>query len=834
MRPTTAFGQRDQANFRPWRLALWIPWLVPIAPAPASGSDAEPGPEAVRFFESEVRPLLIENCISCHGPKKQGGKLRLDSRAGVLSGGDSGPAAVPGKPEESLLVEAIEYQGLEMPPKGKLSDERRAILTRWIAMGTPWPGGDEAIPAPTAEARPKITDEDRAFWSFQPVRHPEPPAVDDGGWSRNAIDRFVFAKLRESGLTPAPEADRTTLIRRLSFDLLGLPPTPEAVDAFVADARPEAYDELVESMLASPRYGERWARHWLDLVRYADSDGYNEDAERPDAFRYRDYVVKAFNEDRPYNRFAAEQLAGDEIDPDDPELRVAAGYLRLGTYEYNQRDVHGQWDTILNDITDVTGDVFLGMGLACARCHDHKFDPILQRDYFRLRAFFEPIWPRDEFALASPGEKADHDRATAAWEADAAPILAQIADLERPILEKEVTTAFNRFSEEIQALLKKPRAERTPAEHLIAELAYRQIVDEHKKLPAVMKKGKVKKEWEELQKRLAESATPRPAPLPTAMTVCDVGPIAPPTYIPGDRSKTPVEPGFLTLLDPSPASIVPVAPESTGRRSALAAWIGRADNPLTTRVAVNRVWQSHFGRGLVGTSSDFGRKGDRPSHPELLDWLASTFVQEGWSLKAMHRLILRSATYRQGAEHPAPEVGMKADPENRLLWRMTSRRLEVEPIHDAILAVSGELDASVGGPAVDFSKPRRMVYLKVLRNKRDPLSDGFDAPDSSSTTPQRNISVTPLQALLMINGPWGLERARGFARRVGDAAPDEDGRVELAYRLAFGRRPDPSERADARAFLRDQAARSAEEPEKTALVDFCHALLNASEFLYVD
>jgi hypothetical protein len=784
----------------------------------------EPGPEQARFFEAEVRPLLAQKCYKCHGPDKQEGGLRLDSKGAMLDGGDAGPAIVPGHPEESTLVDAINYEGAEMPPDGKLADGQRATLARWVEVGAPWPAGD--TPAPKKD---KFSAEDRAFWSFQPVRHQAPPPVSDGGRARNAIDAFIFAGLTEAGLAPAPEADRPTIIRRLTFDLHGLPPTPDEVASFVKDTRPHAYEALVDRLLASPQYGQRWGRHWLDLVRYADSDGYNQDQYRPDAWRYRDYVVRAFNDDRPYDRFVAEQLSGDEIDPANPELKVAVGYLRMGTYEYNQRDIPGQWNTILNDVTDVTGDVFLGLGMACARCHDHKFDPILQRDYYRLRAFFEPMLPRQDTELADAAERKRHDAGMATWRAETARIRAQMEALERPYLEKEITEAFVKFQPETKVLLTTPRADRTPADHQLAELAYRQIVYEYEHLDDAMKKGKDKAAWEALRKRLAEHEKARPAPLPEALTVVDVGPEAPPTTIPGDRKKTPIEPGYLTLLDPSPATIPSMesARPTTGRRSALAAWITRPDNPLSGRVMVNRIWQYHFGRGLVGTSSDFGLKGDRPSHPGLLDWLASELVDRGWSLKAMHRLILNSATYRQSARHPSPGAGTVADPENRLLWRATTRRLEVEPIRDAMLAVSGELVPAIGGPPTLAAAPRRTVDTRVMRNSPDAMIGRFDAPDSSTTTPQRNITVTPLQSLLLINGPWTLARAAAFADRLRSGAADDEGRVTLAYRCAFGRPPEADERAEAVAFLHDR-------PGDTALVDFCHTLLNSSEFLYVD
>lgn len=790
------------------------------------------------------------------------GGLRLDSKAAILAGGESGPAVVPGKPGESLLVEAINYEGPEMPPNGKLGPPQRETLTRWIEMGLPWPATDPGASASALTQAPKskITAEDRAFWSFQPLRRPDVPSTDDGGWARNAIDQFIFARLNAEGLTPAPQQDREALIRRLTFDLWGLPPAPAEIDAFAADKGANAYETLVDRLLASPRYGERWGRHWLDLVRYAESDGYRADAYRPDAWRYRDYVIKALNEDRPYDRFVTEQLAGDEIDPSNPELKVAVGYYRLGTYEYNQRDVPAQWSAIVNDITDVTGDVFLGLGMGCARCHDHKFDPILQKDYYRLQAFFTPILPRNDLNLSTSHEWQVYQEKLATWEAKTAETRTAIAALEHPYRDRATKDAIDKFPAEMQAIINKPQAERTPLEEQLAELAYRQVTYEYELIADKMKKGKDKDAWTALQNQLAEHKRDRPTPPAPVLTATDVGPIAPPTLIPGDRKKETIDPGFLTLLDPAPATIQPVstAPQSTGRRTALARWLTRPDNPLSTRVAVNRIWQYHFGRGLVSTSSDFGRLGERPSHPELLDWLTTEFVARGWSLKQMHRLILISATYRQSASHPDATVARRKDPENRLHWHRLTRRLDVEPIRDAMLAVSGELDLAIGGPAVDANQTRRTVYSQVRRNKRDPLGEAFDAPDGSITTPQRDATVTPIQALLMINGSWTLDRAKAFAARLQKEAGDDEGRIELAYRLAFGRKPASAEQAEALVFLHHQGEK--DEPESppkaevadgegaackpgesaslevdpSSWVDFCHALLNASEFLYID
>ena len=638
-----------------------------------------------------------------------------------------------------------------------------------------------------------------------------------------------------------------SLIRRVTFDLTGLPPTKAEVDSFVNDQASDAYERLVDRLLASPAYGQRSGSHWLDLVRYAESDGYRQDAFRPSAWRYRDYVVHAFNTDKPYDRFLSEQLAGDELDPDDPELRVAVGFLRMGTYEYNQRDVCGQWADILNDITDVTGEVFLGLSIGCARCHDHKFDPILQRDYYRLQAFFAPLLPRDDLTAARPEEWAAFRAKQAAWEQAAAAILRQIKAIEQPYRDKGAQTAMAKFPEEIQAILNKLEKDRTPFQKQIGALAFRQIAFEYGQVP-VQIKGPDKARWDKLQNELKAFDALRPAPPGPVLTVTDVGPVSPPTVIASDSGGKAIEPGFLSVLDTAgaPVRASRAAPQSTGRRLALARWLCRETNPLSTRVIVNRVWQYHFGRGLVGTPSDFGRLGEPPSHPELLEWLAKELVREGWRLKPLHRLIVTSAVYRQSASRSKHEIAMagRVDPENRLLWKYVVKRLDGGEIRDAMLAASGELRRVIGGPSGSSNQSRRTIDTRMIRNSPEELMDLFDGPDGNLSTPRRNTTTTAAQALLLINGEWGLARAEAFAKRLEQAKPnsaDIEGRVELAYQLAVSRSPLPDEAAEAIGFLRTQARSMGAAPHQNdpvadhaALIDFCHVLLNSNEFLYVD
>ena len=446
----------------------------------AFAATPEPTPEQVKFFEEKVRPILAENCYKCHGSEQQKGSLRLDLREAALAGGEDGPVIVPGQPEKSVLVDAIKWESFEMPPKNKLSETQIATLTEWIRLGAPMPkdhGGGSGVAV--RKTRGIITDEDRQWWAFQPIKRGAVPAIQNSEFrSQNAIDSFIAAKLIENGLSPAPPADKRTLIRRVAFDLIGLPPTPSEIEAFEDDKSPDAYERLVDRLLASPQHGERWARNWLDLVRYAESDGYKQDAYRPNSFHYRDYVIRAFNSDKPYSQFVLEQLAGDEVAPDDPDALFATGYLRVGIYEYNQRDVKTQWTNILNDMTDVTADVFLGVGLGCARCHDHKFDPILQKDYYRFQAFFAPIFWRDDVPAGSADEIADYNRRLAAWEAKTADVRRAMDEIERPHREAAEAVAIKKFPVEMHAMFDKPESERTPLEKQLVALALLQTVGE--------------------------------------------------------------------------------------------------------------------------------------------------------------------------------------------------------------------------------------------------------------------------------------------------------------------------------------------------------------------
>lgn len=760
--------------------------------------------EQVKFFETKVRPLLAEHCYKCHGPNQQKGGLRLDARGQVLLGGDSGPAIVPGKPEESLLLEAVRYESFEMPPSRQLPQADIDILADWIKAGAPWPGDDGKV-ATRTEGK-VFSQEDLDWWSFQPVRKPDLPRVQNEAWVRNEIDYFIAQKHAEQHLTPAPEADRRALIRRVYYDLIGLPPTMEDVEQFIADEDPYAYERLVDRLLDRPEYGERWARHWLDLVRYADSDGYRADGFRPEAWRYRDYVIDSFNADKPYDRFVQEQLAGDELFPGDTQAQIATGFLRHGIYEYNSRDARGQWDIMQNEVTDVTSDVFLGLGLQCARCHDHKFDPLLQKDYFRLRAFFEPLLPHDDQPVVTPEERAAHEKQLAEYNVLTHDIQVELQSLEQQYLDAAAKSAVGRFPDDIQAIVYKSKSERTPGEEQVVAMVWRQVVWEWQRVDNRIK-GEAKEKILELRRKLAAFSAKRPADLPCPMTVTDVGPVAPPTLIP--KRQVEVEPGFPTILQAEPAVIEPVSvPGTTGRRATLARWITNPENPITPRVITNRIWQYHFGRGLAENSSDFGRLGAPPTHPELLDLLTDRFVKDGWHFKSLHRLIVTSATYRQAAVHPQFAAYHERDPANQWYWRGQTHRLDAEQIRDSILAVTGQLDLTRGGPAVLPDKPRRSIYTRIMRNSRDMLLDAFDLPQFFSSTSSRNTTTTPVQSLLLINSQTMLMYAAQLEHRIRESLPVDqrtpEQLVEQIWRVALNRQPTTAEILTAIQFIQSQ------------------------------
>jgi hypothetical protein len=628
-------------------------------------------------------------------------------------------------------------------------------------------------------------------WSLQPRRRPAVPTFttpDDAAWVRNPVDAFVLARLQTAGVHPAPEADRRTLIRRVTFDITGLPPTPGEVAAFLADTAPDAYEELVDRLLASPQHGEHWGQHWLDVVRYAESEGYEYDRQRPGAWRYRDYVIACFNADRPFDRFVHEQIAGDEIDPDSPQLRTAAGFFRLGPVRRNagNPEVAVSRHEVLAERTDVLGAVFLGMTVGCARCHDHKFDAFSQTDYYRLQAFLAATQEHD--VHLAPANVVDD------WKKQTAKVQEEIHKIQQAM---ETAGAGDR--------------------------------------------GK-------LEERLADARRRLPAELPTISSVRNVE--AERTAIHVLKRGDPARPG--RLVGPRFPSILvsaetpELSPWTPNPRTELARWLTEPHHPLTARVLVNRIWQYHFGKGIVSTPNDFGVNGSKPSHPELLDYLANTLVDSGWRLKPLHRLILLSSTYRQASRPADSEKAARSDPDDRLLWRFPRRRLSAEEVRDTMLAVAGKLNLHAGGPSVvvpvdpdlvrllyhtadwqvtpDAAQHhRRSVYLLAKRNLRLPFGEMFDQPDLQTSCPRRETSTHAGQALELLNGPLANDLAKAFAERLAHERSTEAARVERAFLLAAGRPPTPHEKEAALRFLAD-----------APLAEFALAMFNLNAFLYVD
>lgn len=725
---------------------------------------------------------------------------------------------------------------------------------------------------------PLFTASQRNHWAYKPVQKGAVPATGNRIWSRNPVDAFILAKLESKGLKPSSPADKITLLRRVTFDLTGLPPTQEEVRAFLNDRSKKAFERVVDRLLASPHYGEKWGRHWLDLARYADSDGFKADDTRPNIWRYRDYVVNAFNSDKPYDRFVQEQIAGDELWPDDPDALVATGFNRHYPDEYNARNLMQRRQEILNDITDTVGAVFLGTTYACARCHDHKYDPVLQKDYYRLQAFFAATRAKDDYVLASKAEQTDYRRRRVIWEEQTRDLREQIEKLEAPAKQTLYDDGFEKFPQEIQLAITTAPEKRDTMQWLMYHKAQWQLhygVDEDGKGIAGKLKGETKKQWETLRAELAKFDEIKPKPLPVGSGITDVGSQAPKHFLLKgggyDNYGDEVQPGFLTIIEPADAKVVACQNGlSTGRRTALAKWLTDPKNPLVARVMVNRLWHYHFGKGIVGTPSDFGKMRETETHSELLDWLAATFIEQGWSIKKMHRLLLLSNSYQQAATFN-PEAA-KIDPDNLLLWRFRRQRLSGEEVRDAMLAISGKLDLQMGGPGVfpeipkemdvrggwkrnesESARNRRSIYVFVRRNSRYPMFQAFDMPDTHESCARRSATTTAPQALNLLNDNVVLNAAQAFAGRILNASGDDSkAQIVLAYQLAFARKPDTEEVKSSLAFLQKQekliTARIAawqdialppncppkiDPARAAALVDFCHALFNSNEFIYV-
>jgi cytochrome c553 len=937
--------------------------LLATAARAAEDRAAGPGADGVKVFREQVRPVLVGKCLTCHSPDRKKGGLDLSRRLTALAGGDSGPAVVPGKARDSLLFARV--SGREMPPRSPLSASQVAAFRQWIEAGAPYPEGPLAAEMKRAG---------RDWWALQPVRRPPLPHSRFDGMAATPIDHFLFARLEQKGLRPAPPASRLALLRRVNFDLTGLPPTPAEVDAFLKDAAPDAYEKVVERLLAAPAYGERWGRHWLDVVRYGESNGYEQNHLRPGAWPYRDYVIRSFNEDKPYDRFIREQLAGDVVAKEDLRDAAATGFLVAGVHDtVGNQTVEGTLQQRANDLDDIVGTVgatFLGLTVACARCHDHKFDPIPQADYYRLSAVFagvrhgeRPLWPTP--TTEAEVQKAEELRrqlfrrwaslVDLATEARAILLKSQGVDpVPRPSVHLSrnvedfapVKARFVRFTvlatqkgdepclDELEVygaehemnLALASRGAKASASSLLPGFPMHQVahLNDGKygndwswisnepgggwaqiELPRVETVSRViwsrdasvypkyldrlaskyrvevsldgkdwkvvgtgddrvaaheaipndklfrllpaekQKRWLDLASELSQMAREMPAEQP-AVPMAYIGQFTAPDPVfllkRGDvmqRGES-VLPGALSQV-PGLSAELPIDPKlgEPGRRLALAEWLASAQNPLTARVMVNRVWQYHFGRGIVGTPSDFGLNGQKPTHPELLDWLAAEFVEHGWRLKHLHRLIVLSTAYRQSSE-VNPE-GLAADAGNELLWHMPLRRLEAEALRDAILTASGKLGRRMGGPGfrlfnyrtmnVAIYEPleeqgpptwRRAVYQQLARANREELLAAFDCPECAQRTPRRDVTTTPLQALSLLNGTFTVQQARLFAERVREEVGDRaQAQVRCAFRLAFGRAPTSAEEGAAVALV-----------ERHRLSALCRALLNANEFLY--
>ncbi len=734
--------------------------------------------------------------------------------------------------------------------------------------------------SPALAEGPPLAEKRDLSWVFNSPKRPSAPEVKNKTRVINPIDAFILAKLEAKGLSPSERAEKLTLLRRVTFDLTGLPPTLQEQQAFLADTSPEAYAKVVDRLLGSPRYGERWAQHWLDLVRYAESDGFKADDLRPQAYRYRDYVIKAFNDNLPYDRFIRQQLAGDELEPDNPEALIATGFNRLWPDEYNAANLEQRRQEILDDMTEVTGLTFLGLTVGCARCHDHKYDPTLQSDYYRLQAFFAPMLPRDDVVALDPKQKQQHEEKVAAWEAATEKLRQEMDSLVSAKRDEMRKQAMGKFRKEIQETVLVPEEKRTPYQKQIASMAEQQI--ERAERDAAMKLPEDKKKrFQELEKQMSAMQPKAPAPAPSIMAIGDVGPEAPPVHLLSNgnwqKPREELQPGFPSFLgDAKPDTKTDSKLVSTGRRAALARWLTRNDHPLTARVMVNRLWQHHFGAGIVATASDFGAQGTPPTHPELLDWLAVEFVESGWNLKHMHRLMVTSATYCQSSlidpKNPQQAQGFKVDKANTLLWHAHRRRLEGEALRDAALSVSGELNPRIYGPSAKPKLPegiskyawkpdpksedqnRRSVYVLAKRNMRYPMFDAFDLPDQHNSCARRSETTTAPQALLLINGEFTLERGQAWAAKLLTRfSNDERALLAEAYQSAWGRPATEEELSLGQGFLTKQSellknrdmkpdslalpagwSKTKEPWRAAALVDFCHALLNSNEMLYVD
>ena len=933
-------------------LALATYWLPGV-----EGHEQAATPEQAEFFEKKIRPLIAAKCQKCHSADAQVAGLDMSSAEGFARGGESGPLVNKDKPEESRLLKVISYnESLKMPPSGKLKDDEIEALTVWVKMGAPWPG---AAPVAAAKTWPKnssvrsFTDDEKNWWAFQPMRDYAPPQVKNNAWVKTPIDNFVLAKLEEKGLKPAPATDKLTLLRRATFDLTGLPPTPKEINEFLADNSPDAFKKVVERLLASPRYGERWGRHWLDVARYADSTGNDEDHRYPHAWKYRDYVIQSFNDDLPYDQFVKEQLAGDLIPAaDGSEVNrrgvIATGFLALGAKAIAQQDKVKMLYDVYDEQVDVTSKAFLGLTMACARCHNHKFDPILTKDYYAMTAMFastksfsnweshvsvpleKPLVPKAEFAKyqAAKKELAEKERRVKLATEDItdsvkeplvkanAPRLAEFmlaarkvyqngaklemiakeANLPEGLLKRWVD--YLKPSDEVRGYLNewndaKPdklndaaMAYQTRFQKRLAEWEakfsewrpkYQQALAENKSLPgkptleagedrffddvyfsggpfsvsARDKKNFDDAQWTKLEALRKESETLKKSAPPEPDMACaveDGEPVKQKVFIRGDYNShgDDAPPSFPAILEKYDTK-----PNFTGSgRLQFAEWLTRPEHPLTSRVMVNRVWTWHFGEGLVRTPDNFGKMGEKPTHPELLDFLARQFSQKGYSIKSLHRMIMLSSTYQMASDNTA---AFEADPDNRLLTRFNRRRLSIEEIRDGLLQMDGTIDLTMGGSLQSGrgtdgetsqgrlsvnpeTLKRRSVYIPLRRANLPTLLNLFDFGDATTMMGKRQLTNVATQALFWLNSTFLTDRSVTVAQSLlADKTTDNATRLANAYFLILNRKADKAEIDAGLKYIEGfQQKFTGDKAEQKAWQSYCRILMASNDFIYVD
>lgn len=801
----------------PFRIAYFTVLLLAISTVSASADEiVKTNPQHIEFFEARIRPLLVERCYECHSSDSKSLKagLKLDSKTAILKGGDSGPAIVAGEPNKSLLIESVRYESNEMPPGGKLSDAQIADLTKWVEIGAPWPA---EAPTATKHEEDYNWNKAREHWAFQPIRTIEPPPSRTGDRIGNPIDQFVVAGLRDAKLSQPQPATAPIFVRRVFIDLIGLPPTPDELKHWVGrltaetdnrnstrqrvstDSNTEptrlpvelvlsddAVAELIDSLLDRPQYGERWGRHWLDVARYSDVGGWTQDNRpHPNSWQYRDWVVNAFNADMPYDEFVRRQIAGDAIalETNDRSAAVGTGFFALGpTYSSDGGDpesIAQAKSETLDDRVDTFSRAFLGLTVACARCHDHKFDPIPTQDYYSIAGIFN-----------------------------------NTREGETPLVDDATVQAYHEARKPIDELNQKITRSRQQASR--------------EKRPVAAEEQTQIKAW---QAEIKELEAQSPRKFAFAHTILDIASNDMHVALRGNILKPgPIAPRrFLRIVAGEQRAHFS---EGSGRKQ-LASTVTNPSNPLTARVIVNRIWLNHFGKALVRTPNNFGALGEKPTHPELLDWLASTFIESGWSIKSLHRLITTSATYRSSSNFN--ETAFAFDGDNRTIWRMNPRRMDAETWRDSLLAVTGELDITLGGASIEdiVNSNRRTLYAKVSRN--DPLASDeflrlFDFPIPRASSAKRTANIVPQQYLFMMNSPFMLDRAKALSARLLKESEQRSIQIELAYELLYSRKPDGRELHSAQRFLGSESE-SAGELDRWQ--QYCQVLLSANEFMYV-